>query len=183
MLKRERISKMVGTDVDIPPVALSAHPYYHEYFRLWNQQRYYDAHDVLEQLWLDENYASSATFLKGLIQAAGAFVHLQKNFEHPNHPKHGRRLRPAVRLFKLALANLSHCDAVAYGFDVAEFRRMLKRYEDDVAESEFVKNPWTPATGPSLVIPSEAEGPRGASIHSSTGSLGFARDDRSGEES
>ncbi|MCA1659288.1 MAG: DUF255 domain-containing protein, partial [Verrucomicrobiaceae bacterium] len=27
--------------------------------------------------------------------AAGAFVHLQKQFEHPTHPKHGRRLGPA----------------------------------------------------------------------------------------
>ena len=37
-------------------------------------------------------------FFKGLIQVAGAFVHLQKQFLHPEHPKHRPRLRPAVRL-------------------------------------------------------------------------------------
>ncbi len=28
------------------------HPYYRAYFRCWNEQQYYEAHDVLEQVWL-----------------------------------------------------------------------------------------------------------------------------------
>src|SRR2546423_12627744 len=78
-------------------------PRYIGFFECFNSQRYYEAHDVLENLWLerrDENYA----FFKGLIQIAGAFVHLQKQFLRPTHPKDGRRLRPAARLFKLALS-------------------------------------------------------------------------------
>src|SRR5881227_2039899 len=75
---------------------LAEHPFYVAFFRCWNEQRYYEAHDVLEQLWLKKD-SSDADFFKGLIQAAGAFVHLQKQFEHPLHVKHGRRLRLTVR--------------------------------------------------------------------------------------
>jgi len=65
-------------------------------FRCWNEQRYYEAHDVLEQLWLSTNTADD-NFSRDLIQAAGAFVHLQKNFEHPTHAKHSRAChRPLV---------------------------------------------------------------------------------------
>ena len=69
-------------------------------------KRYYEAHDVLEQLWL-KTKSPDADYFKGLIQAAGAFVHLQKRFEYPLHAKHSRRLSPAVRLFRLADKNLS----------------------------------------------------------------------------
>src|SRR2546423_3309564 len=110
MSKGERISRLVaelvGGDVDPARGEIVNHPYYRAYFQCWNDQRYYEAHDVLEQVWLKKDTADD-DFFKGLIQAAGAFVHLQKNFEQPTHPKHGRRLGPAVRLFRLAEKNLS----------------------------------------------------------------------------
>src|SRR5450755_2550709 len=65
------------------------------YFDCFNRQLFYEAHDVLEDLWLPDRHGANGKFYKGLIQLAGAFVHLQKN-----------RLRPAAALFKLALANL-----------------------------------------------------------------------------
>ncbi len=84
----------------------SAHdPCYEGYFVCFNEQKYYEAHDVLEHLWLKEQ-GPSHQFFKGLIQLAGAFVHLQKQYRRPEHPTDGRRLRPAWRLFKLAYANL-----------------------------------------------------------------------------
>ncbi|NJK92852.1 MAG: DUF309 domain-containing protein [Blastochloris sp.] len=82
-------------------------PHYVAYFECFNRQDYYEAHDVLEELWLEEgpqgpNYA----FYKGLIQGAGAFVHLKLNHLHPQHPVHAARLAPAGRLLLLALRNL-----------------------------------------------------------------------------
>ncbi|PYL37126.1 MAG: hypothetical protein DMF34_11545, partial [Verrucomicrobia bacterium] len=110
MSKGERISRLVtelvGEDVDPAKIDIASHPYYRAYFQCWNEQRYYEAHDVLEQLWLNTD-TDDDDFFKGLIQAAGAFVHLQKNFEHPTHAKHSRRLKPAVRLFLLAEKNLA----------------------------------------------------------------------------
>src|SRR5258706_15896257 len=70
-------------------------PHYSGYFQLFNGQLFYEAHDVLEDLWLPDRHGANGNFYKGLIQLAGAFVHLQKN-----------RLRPSAALFKLAQANL-----------------------------------------------------------------------------
>ena len=151
MLKRERISKLVGLAAAPPRMPLESHPYFHEYFRLWNELRYYEAHDVLEQIWLDENYAEHADFLKGLIQAAGAFVHLQKQYEHPTHPKHGRRLAPARRLFRLALDNLAPFEPLTHRFDVGAFRELLRKFEDELGR-KIDENPWSPRSAPRLSL-------------------------------
>src|SRR5437773_1471549 len=99
MNKRERISQWLaeatGENVKPDQAEVERHPYYRAFFRCWNEQRYYEAHDVLEQLWLNTE-SPDVDFFKGLIQAAGAFVHLQKRFEHPSHAKHSRRLPPAL---------------------------------------------------------------------------------------
>jgi hypothetical protein len=151
MSKGERISKFVqelgGGEAKTGGDAIADHPYYHAFFHCWNEQRYYEAHDVLEQVWLQKTTtADDAQYFKGLIQAAGAFVHLQKQFEHPTHPKHGRRLAPAVRLFRLAEKNLAPLGAERHELDLVTFREMLSRYCGAV-ESEG-KNPWTPETAP-----------------------------------
>jgi hypothetical protein len=155
MSKGERISQFVreleGEGAKAGGGAIVDHPYYRAFFRCWNEQRYYEAHDVLEQVWLQKTTTpDDAQYFKGLIQAAGAFVHLQKQFEHPTHPKHGRRLAPAVRLFRLAERNLALLGAERHGFDLVTFREMLSRYCGAV-QSEG-KNPWTPATAPTVLL-------------------------------
>src|SRR2546423_13704317 len=65
------------------------------YFECFNRGLFYEAHDVLEELWLGVRKGPDDAFYKALIQLAGAFVHLQK-----------KRLGPAAALFKLAHANL-----------------------------------------------------------------------------
>jgi hypothetical protein len=87
-----------------------------------------------------------------LIQAAGAFVHLQKQFEHPTHPKHGRRLAPAVRLFRLAEKNLAPLGAQRHAFDLVKFREMLRRHATVIVESEHKINPWSPAAAPRVSL-------------------------------
>jgi len=118
----------------------------------WNEQRYYEAHDVLEQLWLKDTESRDADFFKGLIQAAGAFVHLQKRFEYPSHAKHGRRLSPAVRLFQLAEKNLSIFAPRHHGLDVAAFCQLLRAYADRIVAAEYKANPWSPETAPKLEL-------------------------------
>jgi hypothetical protein len=88
--------------------------------------------------------------LKGLIQFAGAFVHLQKQFQRPNHPTDGRRLRPAWRLFKLAHKNLQPFGVVYRGFQV-EFALRLSEQEVGLLENDhFRSNPWNPERAPRL---------------------------------
>jgi Uma2 family endonuclease len=85
-----------------------------------------------------------------LIQAAGAFVHLQKNFQHPSHSKHSRRLPPAARLFELALRNLEGLPNEFRALDLVRFRELLRRYRDEIVAADFRRNPWSPDTAPKL---------------------------------
>src|SRR5947209_13120108 len=156
MNKGERISRFVESlEADAATqgsTEIADHPYYLAFFRCWNEQRYYEAHDVLEQVWLhDPITPEDAQYFKGLIQAAGAFVQLQKQFEHPTHPKHGRRLGPAVRLFRLAEKNLAPFGRERHAFELEKFREMLSRYCEAV-EAGGGKNPWTPETAPTVSL-------------------------------
>ena len=153
MSKGERISHFVqsleGVNTRAGSGLMADHPYYRAFFQCWNERRYYEAHDVLEQVWLKDPISpEDAQYFKGLIQAAGAFVHLQKQFEHPTHPKHGKRLGPAVRLFRLAEKNLAPFGDERHALDLAQFREILCRYRGDVEANG--KNPWTPESAPQV---------------------------------
>ena len=158
MTKGQRISRLVaeleGETPDEASTEVSHDPFYRGFFRCWNEQRYYEAHDVLEQLWL-KTKNEDGNYFKGLIQAAGAFVHLQKQFQHPAHPKHGRRLQPAMRLFRLAHGNLTPFVPVRHSFDVAGFRDLLGDYAERILASEYRTNPWSPSSAPKLQLISE----------------------------
>jgi hypothetical protein len=125
------------------------HPCYAGYFTCFNRGDYYEAHDVLEHLWLqcdDEN----ELFYKGLIQLAGGFVHLRKHYEHPTHAKHGRRLPPASRLFDLAAGNLAPYAPLHLHLDVAATLALARRTAEAIRASDYQINPWTPTTAPTL---------------------------------
>ena len=155
MNKGERISRLVAEltveEVDPNRTDVAQHPFYRAFFQCWNEQRYYEAHDVLEQLWLKTD-SGDADFFKGLIQAAGAFVHLQKKFEHPLHAKHSKRLPPAVRLFQLAEKNLSRFAPRHHGLDVEALCQLLRGYADQIVEFDYETNPWSPQTAPRLEL-------------------------------
>src|SRR2546421_196907 len=82
-------------------------PHYLGYFKYFNRGEFYEAHDVLEQIWLADKTSESGAFYKGLIQLAGAFVHLRKE-----------RLRPAAALLKLARSNLEKYPGVYQDLDL-----------------------------------------------------------------
>jgi len=125
---------------------------YLAYFQCFNDQLYYEAHDVLEHLWLQEKavQTGNATFYKGLIQFAGAYVHLKKQFLRPDHPTDGRRLRPASRLFRLAMGNLAAYRPVYLSLDVDALHRFCEAQAEGIAEAGFAVNPWNPEAAPVL---------------------------------
>ncbi|MEA3188290.1 MAG: uncharacterized protein QOD99_2120 [Chthoniobacter sp.] len=126
-------------------------PCYLGFFKCFNEQRYYEAHDVLEHLWLkgrDENYA----FFKGLIQVAGAFVHLQKQALRPTHPKDGPRLRPASRLFLIARTNLDPYRPQHLRCDVTALCRLCEENAAQIEANNFQVNPWKSAHPPILQL-------------------------------
>ena len=120
--------------------AFDAH--YLAYFDCFNQQLFYEAHDVLEEMWLPQKKESKGAFYKGLIQLAGAFVHLQK-----------QRLRPAAALFRLAEVNLRQYPSLYEGLDVAAVWRLIEKWLGELEGNEFERNPLTENNSPKLELP------------------------------
>lgn len=117
------------------------YPHYLGYFDCFNQCRFYEAHDVLEQLWLKDKYGPNGAFYKGLIQLAGAFVHLQKN-----------RLRPAAALFKLAHANLERYPRGHEHLNLETTCQLARKWLEDLERDRFGVNPLTDRNTPELKL-------------------------------
>ncbi len=127
---------------------------YAAYFHHFNREDYYEAHDVLESLWLEEGrQARGASFYQGLIQLAGAFVHMRKHFEHPGHRVHQQRLAPAYRLLGLAEKNLAGYGEKWEGIRLEVISKLAKEIKSVLSSGEFQKNPWSPKQGPRLELP------------------------------
>jgi predicted metal-dependent hydrolase len=116
--------------------------HYLGYFECFNQQLYYEAHDVLEELWLAQRGQANDLFYKGLIQLAGAFVHLQKN-----------RLGPSGALFRLARNNLAKYPTVHERLDLAGVLGMIESWLTALENGDG--NPLTAEQRPSLKLDSQ----------------------------
>lgn len=113
---------------------------YAGYFELFNRGKFYEAHDVLEDLWLPVRKGHDGDFYKGLIQLAGAFVHLQKE-----------RLQPAGALFKLARKNLEKYGAKFQHLDLTEVLTLIDAAMARLEASRFLENPLK-EEAPSLTL-------------------------------
>ena len=90
-------------------------PHYLGYFDCFNRGLYFEAHEVLEKIWLPERGQADDRFYKGLIQLAGAFVHVQK-----------QRPGPAAALLRLARDNLSHYPQVHHRLALREVNCLIE---------------------------------------------------------
>jgi predicted metal-dependent hydrolase len=102
---------------------------------------YFEAHDVLEHLWLAGRGGPNHAFFKGMIQLAGAFVHLQRN-----------RLRPAAALLTLADANLRKYPVIHEQLDLGVALELIADWQHRLEAGAFAVNPLTPATAPILQL-------------------------------
>jgi predicted metal-dependent hydrolase len=115
--------------------------YYLGYFDCFNRQEFYEAHDVLEELWLADRHGPKGDFYKGLIQLAGAFVHLQKE-----------RLRPSASLFKLARTNLTKYPSVHEQLDLTVVLQLIETWLAWLEGRGFDHNPFRIQPPPVLEI-------------------------------
>lgn len=121
---------------------LDAH--YLGYFECFNQQLFYEAHDVLEDLWLVDRKGPNYAYFKGLIQLAGAFVHLQKE-----------RLKPAAALFRLARNNLRQYAVIHEHLNLAVVQDLISHWLGELESNGYTRNPlhtWAP---PQLALEAE----------------------------
>jgi len=113
--------------------------HYVGFFDCFNRQLFYEAHEVLEHIWLKDKHGPNGAFYKGLIQLAGAFVHLQKN-----HP------RPAAALFKLAHANLEKYPPEHERLNLDSTRGLIQSWLADLERTQFEINLLTAENAPKL---------------------------------
>jgi predicted metal-dependent hydrolase len=99
-----------------PPAAYSA------FFTCFNDGQYFEAHEVLEELWLEVRHDADGNFYKGLIQFAAAFLHWQEG-----------RTGPAAALLRTAGGHLARYPERHHGLDVARVRQMTNAWADDLA--------------------------------------------------
>jgi predicted metal-dependent hydrolase len=116
-------------------------PHYLGYFDCFNRQHFFEAHDVLEELWLKERQGPNGAFYKGLIQLAGAFVHLQKN-----------RPRPAAALFKLALGNLEKYPRKHEQLDTGAVCALAQKWLGKLESPSGGTNPLADGPAPELAL-------------------------------
>ena len=86
--------------------------------KLFNQEEFYQCHDVLEEIWLEET-GKERLFLQGMIQAAVAFYHYQN----------GKR-GAARSMLRRALEKLRAAEAVQQHRISASFLFQLQQWKD-----------------------------------------------------
>jgi predicted metal-dependent hydrolase len=128
--------------------------HYLGYFECFNRELFYEAHDVLEELWLGQRDGPNYGFYKGLIQFAGAFVHLQKN-----------RLRPARALFRLSQTYLGKYASPHEQLDVAHVLRLADEWVARLESEDFEVNPLRQHAAPKLALNSDSNSPQRHRAH------------------
>jgi uncharacterized protein len=85
---------------------------------IWNARLFFECHEYLEPMWL-EAAGNRREAIKGLIQAAGVFVHLER----------GQRV-PAIRMAAKALELIGeHRNELTFIKNINEFLAALSRAE------------------------------------------------------
>jgi hypothetical protein len=103
---------------------------------------------VLEELWLPERGRPNDLFYKGLIQLAGAFVHVQK-----------ARRGPALALLNLARGNLERFPGVYEDLDVTSVLELMERWTSSLqSETGPLRSP---ESGRWPIIRLKGSGPSG----------------------
>ena len=132
----EWIEAFQGQDLDARYLA---------FFECFNRQLYYEAHDVLEALWLVDRHTPNGAFYKGLIQLAGALLHLQKD-----------RAKPASSLFKLARASLNQYPPLHERLDVIVVLEMINAWLQRLESESYNRQMLAPETVPQLRLKEHA---------------------------
>ncbi len=122
-----------------PAQAPEAEAAYLAYLACFNRQQFFEAHDALEPLWLAQRHHPNGPLYKGLIQLAGACVHLQRG-----------RPQPAAALFKLAAANLARFPAAVGAMDVEAALATARDWLARLEAAAGTVNPFDPTRPPAL---------------------------------
>jgi hypothetical protein len=98
---------------------------------LFNREEFFEAHEVVEDLW-NETFGAEKEFLKGFIQAAVALEHHRRG-----NPRGMRSVGDTAATY------LRRADPAAFGLDVTALLRDLEEFRARVERGE--SPPWPKA--------------------------------------
>jgi hypothetical protein len=108
----KRLGKVITCKrLDVPPPPVEPAAVVAEARRLFNEQRFWEVHEVFEGLWKELHKGPEKELVQGLILTAAALVHVQKDEESP-----------VWTMLADALRRLAGQPDTYYGWDVAKFR-------------------------------------------------------------
>lgn len=114
-----------------PDVEAQVAEAYAEGIRLYNKQQFFEAHEAWESAWL-KSEGRERMFYHGLIQAAAAQVHLQRN-----------QRKGAQLLYQKSLDKLQHFDGVHLGLQIGKLNAELALLFREI----LAETPETPIDG------------------------------------
>ena len=92
-----------------------------EGIRLFNDRHFFDAHDVLEEAWMEITNSKERLFYQGLIQLAVGFYHLE-----------GENLIGGNNLLSRSIAKLEQYESGFLGVELHELLRKSRKCLDEV---------------------------------------------------
>ena len=102
----------------------------------FNQQLFFECHETLEEIWLEER-GEDRKFYQGIIQIAAGYFKLQQGVP-----------AGAIKLWRMGLEKLEPYSPVYLGVELASFSAAVKRNLDEL---EMVQK--TGAASPTLAAP------------------------------
>ena len=96
---------------------------------LFNRGEYYDCHDTLEEIWLQES-SDEQPFLQGVIQSAVAFHHYQQN-----------KLGAARSMFRLAIEKLEAYPDRYQGIELGALLKELRSWKEGLERALSARSP------------------------------------------
>jgi predicted metal-dependent hydrolase len=127
--------------VQKPPAGSEADTHYLAFFECFSRQQYFEAHEVLEVLWLKERTGPNGSYYQGLIQLAGAFVHLQK-----------QQLPPAAGLLRTARNRLQGYPAFYLRLDVSRVLELIGHWLRTLEGGRFAPGLLSTDQAPQLTL-------------------------------
>jgi hypothetical protein len=113
----KQMSKVITCKrLDVPPPPVDPAALVAEGRRLFNEQRFWEVHEVLEGLWKDLHKGAEKELVQGLILTAAALVHVQKD-----------EWTPVWTMLADAMKRLAGQPDTYYGWDIARFRDHFMR--------------------------------------------------------
>lgn len=115
----------------LPPLTESQQRFFREGIRLFNEEKFFECHEALEQAWLAAS-GGQKLFLQGLIQVAVAMHHLRRN-----------NLEGAGRLLSAGIQKLTPFAPAHESIEIGRLLSDLQPLCDQIA-SRRVACDWQP---------------------------------------